>query len=114
MEIASMDLSAAEWAVLAGCETAAGRIETGEGVLGLRRAFRVAGARTIVMSLWSMDDADAMKWMLRLYGHRLADGMSTAEAVRRADLDLLESKRAAGASTHPSSWGGWIASGDWQ
>ena len=60
-----------------------------------------------------MDDPDAMEWMLRLYSHRFAGGMSTAEAMRSADLDRLESKRAARESTHPSTWGGWIASGAW-
>lgn len=112
-EIAAMDLSGVEWAVLSACETGAGRVQAGEGVLGLRRAFESAGASTLIMSLWSVRDAAAREWMKELYRGRLA-GASTAEAVRTASVKLLRELRRTGRSTHPFYWGAFVASGDWR
>jgi CHAT domain-containing protein/tetratricopeptide (TPR) repeat protein len=112
-EIAGLDLSGVEWAVLSGCDTGAGRIQMGEGVVGLRRAFEVAGARTLIMSLWAVDDGAARVWMRNLYEQRLA-GRSTAEAVRGAGLRILNDQRARGRTTHPYYWGGFVAAGDWR
>ena len=55
-EVASLNLEGVEWAVLSACDTGLGEIKAGEGVFGLRRAFQIAGARTVIMSLWSVDD----------------------------------------------------------
>ena len=82
-------------------------------MLGLRRAFQVAGARTVIMSLWPVSDLAAREWIRRLYKGRFA-GLSTAEAVQQASLDILQVRRKAGVSTHPFYWGGFIASGDWR
>jgi CHAT domain-containing protein/tetratricopeptide (TPR) repeat protein len=112
-EIAAMDLSSARWVVLSACETGLGAIQAGEGVLGLRRAFRLAGARTIIMSLWKVDDRETLAWMQRLYERRDA-GMTTAEAVWQASLDSLKERRAKGRSTHPFYWGAFVAAGDWR
>jgi CHAT domain-containing protein/tetratricopeptide (TPR) repeat protein len=112
-EIAAMDLSSARWVVLSACETGLGAIQSGEGVLGLRRAFRLAGARTVIMSLWKVDDRATLAWMGRLYAGRDA-GMSTAEAVRRAGLESLTERRDKGRSTHPFYWGAFVAAGDWR
>jgi CHAT domain-containing protein/tetratricopeptide (TPR) repeat protein len=112
-EIASLDLSGVEWAVLSACETALGTIQAGEGILGLRRAFEVAGARTLITSLWNVDDRTTLEWMRDLYRRR-AQGLSTAEAVRQASLDILKARRAKGTSTHPLYWGGFVAAGDWR
>jgi CHAT domain-containing protein/Tfp pilus assembly protein PilF len=112
-EIVALDLSGVEWAVLSACDTGVGVIQPGEGVLGLRRAFQVAGVSTLIMSLWSVEDDDARAWMHELYRARLG-GLSTVEAVHRATLDALESRRQAGLPTHPSSWGAFVAAGDWR
>jgi CHAT domain-containing protein len=112
-EIASLSLPGVEWLVLSGCDTGAGRVLTGEGVLGLRRAFQVAGARTLIMSLWRVEDASATEWMRRLYEAR-GKGQSTAEAMRQASLGVLQARRAKGKSTHPYFWGPFIAAGDWR
>lgn len=112
-EIATLDLSSVDWAVLSACETGLGEIQAGEGVLGLRRAFQIAGARTLIMSLWKVDDDSTQEWMRSLYENRLA-GMSTSEAARRASVSMIQAERAKGKSTHPFFWGGFVATGDWR
>jgi len=113
-EIASLNLAGVEWAVLSACDTGLGEIKAGEGVFGLRRAFQVAGARTVIMSLWSVEDRSAMQWMRALYEGRLRRGLDTAEAVRAASLTVLAERRARGQSTHPFYWAGFVAAGDWR
>jgi CHAT domain-containing protein len=113
-EIASLDLVGVDWAVLSACGTALGKIEDGEGVFGLRRAFEVAGARTVIMSLWEVRDRATREWMRELYRARLEGGMGTAEAVRQASLQVLERRHRRGQSTHPFHWGAFVAVGDWR
>jgi tetratricopeptide (TPR) repeat protein len=112
-EIASLDLSGVEWAVLSACETGVGPILAGEGVLGLRRAFEVAGAETLIMSLWRVPDEASREWMRNLYEARLA-GLSTAEAVRQAGRAIVQDRRSHGKSAHPFFWGAFVAAGDWK
>jgi CHAT domain-containing protein len=113
-EIAAMDLSGVEWAVLSACDTGIGEIKAGEGVFGLRRAFQIAGARTVIMSLWSVEDESARQWMKALYEGRLLKHLDTAEAVRNASLTVLKARRSRGESTHPFHWAGFVAAGDWR
>jgi len=113
-EIASLDLSGVEWAVLSACETGVGEVRAGEGVFGLRRAFQVAGARTLIMSLWSVEDEATRAWMRALYEARLERHLDTAESVRAASLAVLQERRAKGLSTHPFWWGAFVAAGDWR
>jgi CHAT domain-containing protein len=113
-EIASLDLSGVEWAVLSACETGVGDIRAGEGVFGLRRAFRVAGASTLIMSLWSVDDEATRSWMKSLYEARLIDRAGTAEAARHASLQVLHDRRARRQSAHPFYWAAFVAAGDWR
>lgn len=113
-EIAVLDLSGVEWAVLSACESGVGEASSLEGVFGLRRAFRVAGARTVIMSLWAVDDEAAREWMIALYRARLAERLPTAEAVRRASLSVLAARRQRGDSIHPASWAAFVAAGDWR
>jgi len=113
-EIAALDLSNVDWAVLSACDTGVGEIRAGEGVFGLRRAFQVAGARTLIMSLWPVEDESARQWMRALYEARLVSGLGTAEAVREASLTVLRKRRERGLSTHPFYWAGFVAAGDWR
>jgi CHAT domain-containing protein len=112
-EIASLDLTGVESLVLSGCDTGTGKVVTGEGVLGLRRAFQIAGARTLVMSLWKVEDASTIEWMRRLYEAR-GEGLSTADSVQKAGLETLRARRSRGKSTHPFTWGAFVAAGDWR
>jgi len=113
-EVAGLDLNGVEWAVLSACDTGLGTIKTGEGVFGLRRAFEVAGARTVIMSLWSVEDRASRAWMRALYDGRLRGGLSTAEALREASRAVLRERRARGLGTHPLFWAGFVAAGDWR
>ena len=112
-EVASLNLENTEWAVLSACDTGVGEIKAGEGVFGLRRAFRIAGARTVIMSLWSVDDQATRQWMRALYDGRLNRHLNTAQAVHEASLSVLRDRRARGQSTHPFYWAAFVAAGDW-
>jgi CHAT domain-containing protein len=113
-EIVSLDLSSVDWAVLSACETGLGEARAGERIFGLRRAFRLAGASTLIHSLWPVEDGATLEWMTLLYEKRLRSRLETATAVRDATRDLLARRRQAGLSIHPFYWGGFVASGDWR
>ena len=113
-EIAVLDLRGTEWAVLSACDTGLGSLRAGEGVFGLKRAFELAGARTLVLSLWAVDDDATRQWMGALYRHRFIGGESTIEAVNAAGAEILRRRRSRGESTHPFYWAGYIAAGDWR
>jgi hypothetical protein len=113
-EIAALDLSGTQWAVLSACDSRGGEILRNEGVFGLQRAFRIAGARTVVASLWPVEDEAARSWMHVFYRAALEEGLDTAAAARAASLALLRERRAQGAATHAFYWGGFVASGDWR
>ncbi|RMG47070.1 MAG: CHAT domain-containing protein [Acidobacteria bacterium] len=112
-EIAALDLRGVEWAVLSGCETAAGVLHQGAGIVGLRQAFEIAGARTLVATLWPVRDDAARAFMEELYRRRL-DGMAVPDAMRDAALALLRDRREAGLPDAPETWGAFVASGDWR
>jgi len=107
-EIQYLDLSACELAVLSACETALGSARSGEGLMSLRRAFEVAGARTVVSSLWRVDDQASERLMRGFYENYWAKGMGKAEALHRAKLDMIRDRRP------PREWGAFVLSGDWR
>lgn len=113
-EIAALDLSGTDWAVLSACDSGLGEVTAGEGVLGLRRAFQVAGAHSVIMSLWPVEDDDAREWMVALYRARFGERLTTSEAVRAACRERLRALRAAGREPRPATWAGFIAAGDWR
>jgi CHAT domain-containing protein len=110
-EIAGLELNGVSLAVLSACETGLGTVMTDEGVLGLRRAFHVAGVRTLVTSLWNVADETARLWMTAFYREHLQGELATDTAARQASRDLLARRRAAGQSTHPYYWAGFITTG---
>jgi len=84
-DVAGLDLSTTELVVLSACETGLGESRFGEGVLGLRRSFHLAGARTIVMSLWKVPDKATCRVMVDFY-RALLCGAPRIEALVMAQL----------------------------
>ena len=110
-EVSALDLSGTDWAVLSGCDTGLGEIGKSEGVFGLQRAFRVAGARTVIMSLWNVQDEGTRRWMSALYRARLEGHLGSAASVRRAQVEVLRERRKAHLDTHPFHWAAFLATG---
>jgi CHAT domain-containing protein len=108
LEASGLDLWGTRLVTLSACDTGIGEIRNGEGVYGLRRAFVLAGAETLVMSLWPVSDYIARDVMI-MYYTGLRSGLGRGEALRRARLTLL--KRAT--RRHPYYWAGFIQSGEW-
>lgn len=90
LEVAELDLSKVELAVLSACETGLGQVAGGEGLLGLQRAFQVAGAGSVVASLWTVPDTATMHLMARFYEHLWKEGRPPHEALRLAQLEMLQ------------------------
>ena len=86
-EISTLDLRGLDLVVLSACQTGLGDIVSGEGVFGLQRGFKKAGAKTIIMSLWNVNDESTMKMMTSFYHHYL-EGMSKEEAFHAAQDEL--------------------------
>jgi tetratricopeptide (TPR) repeat protein len=104
-DVTGLDLLATELVVLSACETGLGQVHVGEGVFGLRRAFVLAGAKTLVMSLWKVPDEPTRELMEDFY-RRLLAGQGRAEALRQAQL-AMKAKYPA-----PFYWGAFICQGD--
>ena len=92
-EISQMNLSGTELVVLSACETGLGDILGNEGVYGLQRAFKIAGAKYLVMSLWKVDDRSTQEFMTAFYRHWLMDKQPVPQAFRAAQREL-RAKRA--------------------
>lgn len=105
-QVAGANLSA-RLAVLSGCESAGGRILSGEGVLGLTGAFLSAGVPAVVASLWRVDDRTTADLMRHFYD-ALARGESAAAALRTAQLEM----RRRPATAAPFHWAGFVLVGD--
>jgi CHAT domain-containing protein/tetratricopeptide (TPR) repeat protein len=104
--IASLRLKA-RLTVLSSCESASGRIVSGEGVQSLSAAFVSAGVTTIVATLWPVSDRATERFMQEFY-RQLASGRSAAAALRAAQLEA----RARRATRHPFYWAGFVVLGD--
>ena len=104
-DVTGLDLLATELVVLSACETGLGQVRVGEGVFGLRRAFVLAGAKTLIMSLWKVPDEQTRGLMESFYD-RLQAGEGRADALRQAQL-ALKAKY-----PDPFYWGAFICQGD--
>jgi CHAT domain-containing protein len=104
-DVSGLDLLATELVVLSACETGLGELKTGEGVFGLQRAFTLAGAKTLVMSLWRVPDEITAALMGHFY-RRLLAGEGRADALRHAQEEVREKE------PDPHFWGAFICQGD--
>lgn len=132
LEVGSLDLRQVEMVVLSACETGLGASAGGEGILGLQRAFQIAGARTTVASLWQVDDLATRLLMERFYRNLWIEGMGKLEALREAQRWMLREggealrEPAVGSrggrrpwesdtpALSPRLWAGMVLSGDWR
>jgi len=103
-EIANLKLSA-ELVVLSACETGVGQKAGAEGVIGLTRAFLVAGARRVCGSLWAVQDESTEDLMRVFYDRLLAKGLRTSEALRQAKIALIRE------NALPSQWAPFVLVG---
>lgn len=107
-ELYSMKMKG-EMAVLSACNTGYGKIETGEGVMSLARAFFYAGIPSVVMTLWTVDDKSGADIMAGFY-ENLADGQEKDIALNRAKIDYLAGSPKI--KSHPYYWAGYVCIGD--
>ncbi len=122
LEVNELDLSELDLVTLSACETARGETIRGEGVFGLQRAFQVAGAHCVIATIPQIPDRETAVLMGQFYENLWTRKMSKVEALRQAQLYVLqnvsraESDRAKGPAERlsPSKWGGFIVSGDWR
>jgi CHAT domain-containing protein len=105
-EIVQLRLDA-DLVVLSACDTAVGPLEGQEGIANLSRAFLLAGARTVVSTLWQVDDSSSLFLMKRFYAH-LSARQSAESALTAAKRDML---RTFGRNTVPYQWAGFTIEG---
>jgi CHAT domain-containing protein len=98
----------ADTVVLSACETGTGRLQGEEGIMNLARAFLTAGAKSVVASLWDVQDRSTATLMEGFYQH-LAKGESIATALRSSQVEFIETY---GEKANPSLWAGFEVIGD--
>jgi len=100
----------AELVVLSACETGLGKDVRGEGLEGLTRGFMYAGARRVVVSLWSVNDKATAALMQRLYTGMLRTNKTPAAALRAAQIEMLRT----GPWQSPYYWAPFVMQGEWR
>lgn len=136
-EVYGLDLRGTELVVLSACDTGQGKIAGGEGVLGLQRAFHVAGTRTVIASLWKVDDKATQALMAEFYRNLWEKKHGKLKALREAQLTMLRhydpkkglsrgpgeelstdptkpTRPGAGERVPPFFWAAFTLSGDWR
>lgn len=107
-ELCNMDISS-ELVVLSACETGAGQLINGEGVMSLARSFFYAGCPSVIMSQWQLDDRTSTEIMQAFYQY-LNDGKNKSEALRLAKLDFI--RKSGPIKANPIYWANIVAVGN--
>ena len=109
LEASLLNLQGTELVVLSACDSGTGEVKIGEGVMSLRRAFRIAGAQTVLASHWKVSDK-ATSQLMTEFMRRWRAGEPRAQAWREAQLSLLHSKEFAS----PYFWAAFTLTGQWR
>jgi CHAT domain-containing protein len=108
-DIYQMKLGRTRLAVLSACQTGAERYYGGEGMISLARPFLAAGVPLVIVSFWPVDSDPTAELMINFHKHRKQDRLSSAEALRRAQLEMLNSPNE---RLHaPFFWGAFVSIG---
>jgi CHAT domain-containing protein len=107
-ELFGATVSPMDLITLSGCETGVNYIHAGDEPLGLTRALLYAGASSLLLSLWRVDDASSTALMKAFYTHWIHGGKPKVDALRRAQQDLFETGQ-----TAPYYWAPFVLIGDW-
>ena len=112
-EISSWDLSRCELAVLSACDTNVGLRRAGQGVASLQKALRMAGARSVITSVWRVPDEATKELMLDFYRRLWVEGKPKGQALWEAKLKLRDARDEHGAPVYTTrDWAGWVLTGD--
>lgn len=104
-KILGLKLKGTDLVVLSACETGVGDIQSGEGVFGLKRAFIMSGAKTLITSLWSVPSKETTEIMSEFYT-LMAEGRTKSDALREAKVNALRKY------SHPFYWGAFTLTGN--
>jgi CHAT domain-containing protein len=108
LEASLLNLQGTELVILSACDSGAGEVKIGEGVMSLRRAFRIAGAESVLASHWPVNDKATSRLMTE-FMRRWRAGEPRAQAWREAQLGLLRSKD----FSNPYFWSAFTLTGQW-